>query len=46
MKQPEPVGKQKKITCPECDGAGKDEAENICPECDGKGTLEAVIVKQ
>jgi len=37
----------KTITCPSCDGAGKDlETKEVCPDCRGKGKLENVTVRE
>lgn len=43
MKRERDFNKQDKIkfiTCPECDGAGVDGANNTCPDCEGKGKIQ------
>jgi DnaJ-class molecular chaperone len=45
----EPIGKVKKVICPNCDGTGESQAEghNIdCPDCNGTGFVEGIVVKQ
>jgi len=37
----------KTISCPSCDGVGKNEEDgNTCPDCKGKGQLENVTIRE